>query len=203
MFKVTKSGNSKLGRMYSLNLPAVATCDRNAPCCKIDPETGKAPCYALKGRYIFPNVTKCYWENLRVWKTNPNQATIDILSQIHPDKEGLCRIHASGDIPDYQYLFMLVTIAINRPNVRFMLFTKRYNYVNYHYRIYKWFPPNLTIIFSEWKDFPMWNPYQFPVAKVDITNSTCPNQKDKTVTCAKCRKCWNLKEGQEVIFKIH
>lgn len=203
MFKVTKSGNSKLGRMYSLNLPAGATCDRNAPCCKIDPKTGKASCYALKGRYIFPHVTNCYWENLKVWKKSPAQAFQDIISQIHPKKAGICRIHASGDIPDYQYLTMLYGLAFARPNVRFVLFTKRYNYVNTWMEEYRGFPPNLTVIFSEWKDFPMWNPYHFPVAKVDSSISTCPAQLDKTVTCSKCLKCWDLKEGQEVIFKMH
>lgn len=30
----------------------------------------------------------------------------------------------------------------------------------------------------------------------------CPNQKDKTITCSICSKCWN-KKIQSVVFKQH
>ena len=32
--------------------------------------------------------------------------------------------------------------------------------------------------------------------------STCPNQKDKTITCSVCQKCWN-KKVKAVVFEQH
>ena len=63
----------------------------------------------------------------------------------------------------------------------------------------------MNVVFSAWHiGWKVDNPYNLPVAYVDFKDKTlnpefpkgitgCPNQKDKTITCSICQKCWNKK----------
>ena len=98
--------------------------------------------------------------------------------------------------------------------MKFMAFTKKYFLVNQWIDNNGNLPDNLNIIFSAWdKDWEVLNPHHLPVAYVDFKDSektpvlpekyqTCPNQKDKTVTCSMCGKCWRKDLGA-VVFKQH
>lgn len=152
-----------------------------------------------------PSVQNRYAENLQSYIENPLQAMTDLINQLKKSKATLVRWHASGDIPDYEYLVMMNAIAEKLPEKRFLAYTKRYTWVN-DYIAKNGRLDNLTIVFSEDENLTMNNPHNIPTAKiVDKTSldSTCPAQFMNNITCDKCMKCWNLKDGKSITFKKH
>lgn len=198
MFKVN-NGNSKLGKSIKvINLPAGITCRCDAPC------NAKNLCYAKKGSFMFPSVKNCYAENLKSFITSPTQAKEDILSQL--SCRGYVRIHASGDIPNLEYLEMLVDIAITLPATHFMAYTKKYNLINAYVSTGGVIPANLTIIFSLWDDYKCSNPFVFPTSQVVLKGGNIdPIQEGFMCTgnCENCYKCWELQKGDNVLFNQH
>lgn len=199
MFKVSK-GNSKLGKIYNWNLPAVVTCRKNAPCIK--------DCYACKGFYRMASVKKCYEENLRSFLEDPEQTEKDILSQL-PDN-GYCRIHSSGDFYNMEYLEMCVRIAEQKPNVNFLAFTKKYELVNDYMEKYMYIPQNFTIVFSLWEGLDCSdNNWEFPYSLVSSETKDRVLQLFPkyacTGSCVNCKKCWELRRNKAefVIFAKH
>lgn len=200
MFKVSK-GNTKLGAIYNINLPAGVTCATDAPC-------QKDGCYAKKGNYAFSNVKNCYNENLRTFQESPLQAENDILLQLpHVDSEYFktyCRVHSSGDFVNMAYLEMICRIASKRPYMQFLAFTKKYDLINSFLHNGNSIPANLTIVFSYWKNYKMNNPYYFPVAAIDQHLDSIPdNGFHCGGKCDLCYKCWYMAPGETVIFKKH
>ena len=75
-------------------------------------------------------------------------------------------------------------------------------------------PDNLNILYSAWdKNWKVPNPYGLGVAYVNFKDKslnpdfpehyqTCPNQKDKNITCGMCQKCFN-KKMKAVVFNQH
>lgn len=124
------------------------------------------------------------------------------------------RYFDAGDLPDYAFVDGMVATAKKFPEMKFMAFTKKYFLVNQWIDNNGNLPDNLNIIFSAWdKDWEVLNPHHMPVAYVDFKDSektpilptkyqTCPNQKDKTITCSMCGKCWR-KDLSAVVFKQH
>jgi hypothetical protein len=134
MFQVTY-GNSKLGSICAINLPAIVTCREDAPCKKL--------CYANKGTFRYENVRKCYHENLRCFLEDAKQTEEDIVKQL--PVIGFCRVHASGDIVNKEYLQMLVNVANRAKGVKFMCFTKKYEMINEYLDSGNTIPKNLKI----------------------------------------------------------
>lgn len=197
MFKVN-NGNSKLGKnVMVINLPAISTCRCDAPCKKV--------CYANKGTFRFPAVRKCYGENLETFLNNPEQAKLDILSQM--PYIGFCRIHASGDFVNETYLDMIIDICTKLPNVKFMAYTKKYEMFNQYLETVGELPENLKIIFSKWDDFPMDNRHNFPTAYVSLKHGNIDTIPVDAMPCdgecSKCYKCWMLEAGESVVFNEH
>lgn len=199
MFKVSK-GNSKLGKIYNWNLPAVVTCRKNAPCIK--------DCYACKGFYRMTSVKKCYEENLRSFIEDPEETESDIFNQL--PESGYCRIHSSGDFYNMEYLEMCVRIAINKPDMKFLAFTKKYELVNEYMNKYAYLPDNFTIVFSLWEGLELEdNSWEFPYSLVSpehidnlgafFPDNTCCG------SCVNCKKCWELRRNKVdyIIFAKH
>ena len=196
MFKITNS-NAKLGEIVAINLPAIKTCRIDAPCKKI--------CYACKGNFNYPTVKQCYENNLQSFINDQTQTEIDIIKQL--TKSNHCRVHASGDFFSREYLNMIISIAIKKPTIKFMAFTKQYELFNAYIEEGNKLPTNLKIIFSVWADFPMDNPHNFATAytklksgldnRIKTTAKACKNH------CETCLICWNLKKGQQVYFNQH
>lgn len=195
-FKVTK-GNSKLGSICAINLPAVVTCRPDAPCAKL--------CYAKKGTFNFPNVRNCYQNNLERVLDDLEGAKQDILEQL--PLMGVCRVHASGDFVNVEYLKMLMEVATIATGVKFMAFTKKYEMINDLIASGYQIPSNFKIIFSGWYGLEMQNPYNLPTAYINLKNET-----DERITadaipcggrCDKCFVCWKMNNGEQVIFEQH
>lgn len=199
MFKVN-CGNSKLGKnVMVINLPAGITCKGDAPCNK------KGVCYAQKGTFNYPNVKNCYAENLRVFLESPENAENDILQQM--PYMGFCRIHASGDFVNKEYLEMIIRICNKLPNVKFMAYTKKYELINQFIIDGGEIPSNLTIIFSLWDGYNCINPFSFPVSAVILKAGNIDplplNGFMCDGLCSKCYKCWTLQKGDCVLFDEH
>lgn len=200
--KISKT-NSKLGLIPSVNLIPVVTCRKNCPCVK--------DCYALKGRYRFPNVKSNHEYNYQRYLSNPDGYFKDIELEIN---NGLVsysyfRWHAAGDIVDERYFDGMVKVAIDLPNTSFLAFTKKFEIVNKYLRSGGIIPENLHIVFSAWGDsFKIKNPYRFPVAYVrfsdDSQNKTIPKEAvECSGNCTKCLQCWKIKKGESVVFNKH
>lgn len=201
-------GNTKLGSdIPSVNLPAGTTCREDAPCYK--------KCYARKGRFSFPHNRELVTTNLELWHSDPLQFERDVM--IAAFKARFFRWHSSGDIPDAEYLDMMVRIAERLPETKFLCFTKKYELVNAYIEGAGDLPKNLSIVFSAWGDWLPENPYGLPMAyiafkregnKIPSHARQCPGY------CGDCvisgESCWNLQRGFNedggvdcVVFKEH
>lgn len=199
--------NSKTGPLCNdLALPT-CTCREDAPC----KATG---CYCMKGRQTMSKVVAAYTRNLRLYNTDQEDFWEQVRFKVKHRPFPLFRFFDCGDIADYDFFLGMIDLAKEFPDIKFMLFTKKYEIVN------KWIdengdlPENLNVVFSAWHiGWKVINPHNLPVAYVDFKDKTlnpefpegitsCPNEKDKTITCSICRKCWD-KRIKAVKFTQH
>lgn len=199
--------NSKTGPLCNdLALPT-CTCREDAPC----KATG---CYCMKGRQTMSKVVAAYTRNLRLYNTDQEDFWEQVRFKVKHRPFPLFRFFDCGDIADYDFFLGMIDLAKEFPDIKFMSFTKKYEIVN------KWIdengdlPENLNVVFSAWHiGWKVINPHNFPVAYVDFKDKTlnpefpegitsCPNEKDKTITCSICRKCWD-KRIKAVKFTQH
>lgn len=195
------TGISKLGpAIPSVNLPPVSTCRADAPC--------KRSCYARRGRFSYARCRAHLQNNLLLWQQVPAQYARDIHIAAHGHR--YFRWHSSGDIPDADYLAMMVRGAEALPHTNFLAFTKQYELVNTHLRQGNVFPANLSIVLSAWGDWLPENPFGLPVAYIrfrqkpaDIPTHAVPCRH----FCGDCvrtgQSCWDLRPGQSVCFDEH
>lgn len=194
---------SKLGAAIPcINLPAIVTCRPDAPCKKL--------CYATHGRFNFANVKTSIMRNLGAYMQDPAFYFQYISAFMRNSTYRYFRWHSSGDIPEPQYLIGIVKVASENPDVRFLVLTKRYEWVNAYLDEAGNFPQNLNVVFSVWGSFPVPNPHNLPCAYVDLKNEECnipETAHECTGSCASCAKtrnsCWNLKRGESTFFHQH
>lgn len=186
-------GNVKLGRIPSISLPPILTCNKNAPCTKGD-------CYALKGCMIYKQVKASYERNLKTYNEDPDKYFYALTRWIEIKKPRFFRIHTAGDFPDQEYVNRLITLCINIPTTKFLAFTKKYNLD------YSNLPDNLSIIFSIWPNFDQSLDNNMPKAYMqDGTETRIPNNAIECVgNCEFCSMCLDLKNiGRDVYFHKH
>ena len=110
--------NSKLGGFIpSLDLPPVITCRKNAPCVK--------GCYALKGRFCYPNKKDSMRNNLEQYRKDA-QGFFDAIIGFLNDNDVAYRFFrwfGAGDIVDEAFLRGMVRVAASCPDTKFLAFT--------------------------------------------------------------------------------
>lgn len=196
---------SKLGASIpTVNLPPIVTCRPDAPCAKCVAEGGG--CYALRGRFIFPNVKKSLAKNLEAYKENSKLYFSMIADSFKLFK--YARFHSSGDLVDMNYLKGMCWVARKCPDTKILCFTKKFEIVNQFLDEGHRIPKNLVIVFSTWGDFIPENPHNLPMTYVEFKdksrNTHIPTDAIKcTGSCPKCLGCFNLKKGGSVVFKKH
>ena len=195
-------GITKLGAdIPSVSLPPVCTCRPGAPCL--------AKCYARKGRWRFGHNKDLLRRNFDIWNSDPESFQRDVFISAFHSK--FFRWHSSGDIPDEKYLNMMVKLAQELPDTKFLCFTKKFEIINSYLTIHKSFPENLRIVFSAWGSFVPENPFQLPVAYVRFKDGTQGHIPEEAIPCMNyCGECvmsgcscWDLKNGQSVCFNEH
>ena len=204
MAHVHISNVSKLGSdIPSVNLPPVTTCRSDAPCFK--------KCYARRGRLAFPRTKSLLERNYDLWRQDPIQFERDVIIAAYPYR--YFRWHCSGDIPDLQYLKMMIRVAEAIPDTKFLCFTKKYDLVNGILDSGIVIPQNLNIVFSAWGNFQMDNHHSLPVAYIRFKNNSdqqtqipasvfqCQNYCGSCVMTGK--SCWDLGKNEAVCFNEH
>lgn len=197
-------GNSKLGSIPSISLPAGTTCVSDCEC--------STKCYAKKLERLRPNVRDAYIHNLNILKTSPETFWREVEASIMMSR--FFRFHVSGDIPDSTYFENLISVAERNAHCEILVFTKKYgivnNWIKNHNNSENFFPKNLHVIFSAWINFELNNPFNLPVAHVKYKDgtTTAPDGTRKCIgNCSECavttEGCWSLKNGEHVVFDEH
>lgn len=194
------SGNTKMGTIPSISLPAGTTCRSDCECQK--------KCYAKRLERLRKTVREAYRHNYDLLSQDPDTYWREVEASIMMSR--FFRFHVSGDIPDNTYFEHMIDIARTNTHCEILCFTKKYNIVNRHLSIIGKLPKNLHIIFSGWKGLNMDNPYLLPEAHVryrDGSTTASNNAKEYGGNCTECAitdgGCWTLKSGEQVVFNEH
>lgn len=191
-------GNSKMGAIPSVSLPACITCNPNAPCFKL--------CYAAKITRLYKTVKTAYENNLHILNTNPVLYWEGVKKGAQMAR--YFRYHVSGDIPNIEYFYNMVNLARDLPNTNFLAFTKQYYIVNQFLKDGGTIPENLKIIFSNWGSWKCENPYNLPECEIILKGSEpAPDWKICGGNCTECAcrgiGCWEVKKGETIAIYQH
>jgi hypothetical protein len=160
-------------------------------------------CYALKGRYVFPNVRARLRLRLEAYNACPEAwaaAMIETLRVLGASRSARTRERArffrffdSGDIQSAEMLAMIVHIARALPHVHFWIPTRERGIVLAYLRDNGPFPENMTVRLSApiiGKPMPglPGNPYTSTVSA--HVGRACPAPQQSN-TCGDCRACWS------------
>ena len=194
------SGNSKLGKIPSVSLPAGVTCRGDCACIK--------KCYARKIERIRKTVRESYRQNLKVLQEDTETYWREVEASIMTSR--FFRFHVSGDIPDKPYFLHMVEVSGRNPHCEVLCFTKKYEIVNWYLERGGTIPKNLHIIFSGWVGLKMVNPFNLPEAHVKYRDGTTTARFDAVPCGGNCTDCaiteggcWALKNGEQVMFYEH
>jgi len=193
------SNPSKMpGRSY--NLPA-QECNIGSKLVKIAGTVCES-CYALKGRYLFPNVKAALYRRLASLK-NPlwARAMAALITKQSPD---YFRWHDSGDIMGMAHLYSILVVCAWTPETKHWMPTKEGGLIN---KLVCPIPKNLTIRLSApFVDRPVGNTAFLGSVVYTKANRPdgvffCPaHQQDNQ--CKKCRVCWG-KDEAIVVYPKH
>ena len=191
-------GNSKMGAIPSVSLPACVTCNPDAPC------FGK--CYARRLSARRATVRNAYDRNLEILNTNPALYWSSVYTAAATVK--YFRYHVSGDIPNIEYFAHMVQLAQVLPDTHFLAFTKQYTIVNAYINNGGKIPPNLKIIFSNWGSWKCENPHGLPECEIVLKgNEPSPGWKICGGNCTECAcrgiGCWELQNGETIAIYEH
>lgn len=182
--------NSKLGKIPNISLPPFITCIDNAPCAE--------ECYAGRFYKRWSNVRDAYNLNLKTYKSDPELYFRCIDTYLLENGPEYFRWHVSGDVPDLYYLIKILTMAIAHPNTKFLVFTKKYKYLeNFNINQFMKYVENLSIIMSAWVGLPL--PKYELIEKYTIAFTEDDDRKYNYIecegTCHDCGKCWELRNS--------
>jgi hypothetical protein len=191
--KISK-GNTKIGEVANLSLPPVKTCEAGLPC--------HEDCYAKRTYDRWDTVRNAWDNNLKMWKRDPDEFERQVIEWIHENKPCKFRWHVGGDIIDQSYLNMIIRVAINHKDTKFLVYTKKH-----HLDFSRTFSvENLTVVLSMWPgmdDIP--DDMMLPKAWLISDEYQMPDEYFRcTGKCDECGVCWKLtKLNLDVAFKKH
>lgn len=194
------SGNSKLGTIQSISLPAGLTCRNDCECSR--------KCYAKRIERRRPAVRAAYKNNYELLRSDPDTFWREVEAAIMMSR--FFRYHVSGDIVDDEYFRKMVEIADRNKHCEILCFTKKYEIVNKFIASGGKLPDNLHVVFSVWRNLKMANPFHFPEAHVRYRDGTTTAPNDAVEcggNCTECAMtddgCWSLENGESVVFNEH
>ena len=164
-------------------------------------------CYALKGRYIFPNVQEALDRRMDKLLNNPKWVDAMVFLLLHYcTKSKVFRWHDSGDIQSIDHLQKIVEIAKRTSDIQHWLPTREVGIVNQYLKECGEFPNNLVVRISA----TMINglPHKFhrhtstvSTAKEFDLGWTCPASKQGN-KCDTCRACWDS-NVENITYPLH
>ena len=202
MFNTVKEAWSEVGGLSKPSKMPSFGYSLSAFKCKVGSKLRKvlmstcADCYALKGRYTFPNVQEALDRRMDKLMNNPKWVDAMVFLILHYcTKTKVFRWHDSGDLQSVQHLVKIVNIAKRTPNVRHWLPTREVSIVQEYKKLFGDFPSNLVVRISA----TMINglPHKFHkhsstvVTNEDlVVDKMCPSSKQGN-KCLDCRMCWD------------
>lgn len=162
-------------------------------------------CYALKGRYVFPNVKNALQRRFDKI-SDPLWVSAMTIAINGTESSGYFRMFDSGDIQSLEMLENIAQIAKNLPNITFWLPTREYSIVAQYVKQNGAFPENLTVRLSALMingqpPVSIANRLGCVTSGVSDTGFTCPSPSQGN-KCLNCRACWN-KYVANVNYKTH
>jgi len=161
-----------------------------------------ATCYALKGRYMFPNVQAA--QEKRLFAIGDPKWVDAMVFMIKFRGHPYFRWHDSGDLQDEDHLLKIFEVARQCPEVNFWLPTREVMIVMNVLSVMQ-APSNLTIRLSATKVDETRNVLHHGLVTSsvvsDTTQASCPAYKQGGV-CGACRACWD-KGVQNVSYPLH
>lgn len=145
-------------------------------------------CYALKGRYVFPNVEAAMERRLECIRRDPAAWAAAMIKSINKTGDKFFRWHDSGDLLGVNHFRLLCEIAKFMPHVQFWLPTREKQYITNSA------PANLVVRVSApmiGEAFVSWRTKYSNTSSVNAgVGYSCPapNQGNK---CLDCRACWS------------
>ena len=188
-------GLSATGKMPcpSINLPAVA-CVTGSKLAKV-PGTTCHGCYALKGRYRFPNVKEAMDRRLKALSDSRWVRAMVVLMK----GRKFFRWHDSGDIQSAWHLKRILEVCKQTPRTNHWLPTREAKLLALMDP--NIIPPNLIIRLSATKVDGAASKSWPWTSTVSTKDKTCPapNQGGK---CKDCRSCWS-RDIQNITYAKH
>lgn len=165
-------------------------------------------CYALKGRYVFPNVENAMYVRYNSLMTDIDLWTKNMISYIGKYRKGdkdYFRWHDSGDVQSINHLNAINEIALALPEVKFWLPTREIKIVRTWQKLYGQFASNLIVRISAHMNDAQPNHkitgYASGVVdkSTDLIGQICPAPTQGN-ECGDCRACWNL---ETILYHKH
>jgi len=175
----------------SYNIPASA-CQTGQILAKVE-GTPCEGCYALKGRYRFPNVKAALQRRL---KSLTHPRWVEAMTTLVKKKKHF-RWHDSGDIQSVKHLINIFEVCKNTPATMHWLPTQERRYLPINWR----HPKNLVIRLSNAKNNSKpgnaWSHWSTVVDQ----GGDCPASKQGN-ECGSCRRCWS-RDVKHVTYPKH
>jgi len=182
---------------YAYNLPAAA-CITGAKLVKI-PGSVCSGCYALKGRYRFPNVKDALNRRLKSLTDPKWIEAMTVLVAHYSLKVPFFRWHDSGDLQGADHLKKIFEVCNATQQVQHWMPTREAKLLTLMDPAVV--PKNLIIRMSshmiDQAPVKFW-PHTSTVVRA---GKTCPAQENNN-QCGSCRQCWN-KEVNNVAYPLH
>ena len=166
-------------------------------------------CYALKGRYVFPNVKEALFNRLHRMNNLGFDKWAELMTELisRKEKSGFFRWHDSGDLQSVDHLKAIVQIAKNLPEIKFWLPSREVKIIKDYINEGNNIPSNLNIRISAFFIGSALNPKE--LKRLNCTGSSvgfkssfnCPSSKQGN-KCLDCRACWN-KRVDNVNYYLH
>jgi hypothetical protein len=162
-------------------------------------------CYAMKGRYIFPNVLQAMEKRFASLEHPEWSKAIIALLVNKRKKQSYFRWHDSGDIQSLAHLHKIVEVALALPYIKFWLPTREYSLVEKYMDIHP-VPENLTIRLSAYMidgepPTAITKRLKLTSSGVSASSYNCPAPKQDNY-CLDCRACWD-KSVENISYRKH
>ena len=165
-------------------------------------------CYALKGRYVFPNVEKAMYHRYNSLLHDTELWTKNMITYIDKFRKGdkdYFRWHDSGDLQSVNHLNAINEIALALPHIKFWLPTREIKTVRLWQQLNGQFADNLIVRISAHMNDAQPNykitGYASGVIdkSEDLKGYKCPAPNQENA-CKDCRACWTL---ETVLYHKH
>lgn len=168
-------------------------------------------CYALKGRYTFPVVSRAMYRRLAAMGRRHWVAAMAELIRRRSGEGGYFRWHDSGDLQSVAHLAAIAEVARLTPEVAHWIPTREYRTVSEYVAEGGDIPPNLNIRLSA--HMVGGHVPTFPRLRDLVTVSTvsregdlvggydCPSR-NQSNQCGDCRACWS-RDVAAVDYRLH